>query len=95
MRTVVRGIVLLVAWVSIGAAIAGFFMPWVSLDVKARHLADQVGGQLGQFVPAFYQPGDYQFRLTVFDITTALKAACTVNITISPPIPTLTPIRQP
>jgi hypothetical protein len=50
-------------------------------------------GELGQFVPAFYQPGDYQFRLTVFDITNALKAACTINITISPPIPTPTPLQ--
>ncbi len=50
-------------------------------------------GELGQFVPSFYEPGDYEFRLTVFDITNALKAACTVNITISEPIPTPTPIR--
>jgi len=49
-------------------------------------------GDLGQFVPAFYDPGAYQFRLTVFDITNALKAACMVNITISLPIPTPTPL---
>ena len=49
-------------------------------------------GDLGQFVPSFYDPGAYQFRLTVFDITNALKAACMVNITISLPIPTPTPI---
>jgi hypothetical protein len=49
-------------------------------------------GDLGQFVPAFYDPGAYQFRLTVFDINTALKAACMVNITISLPVPTATPI---
>ena len=49
-------------------------------------------GDLGQFVPAFYDPGAYQFRLTVFDITNALKAACMVNITISLPPPTPTPI---
>ena len=49
-------------------------------------------GDLGQFVPAFYDPGAYQFRLTVFDITNALKAACMVNITISLPVPTATPI---
>jgi hypothetical protein len=46
---------------------------------------------LGQFVPSFYQPGEYQFRVTVFDSTATLKAACTVNITISEPIPTATP----
>lgn len=50
-------------------------------------------GELGQFVPSFYQPGDYQFRLTVFDITNTLKAACTINITISEPIPTPTPLQ--
>ncbi|MBA3873708.1 MAG: hypothetical protein H0X30_31635 [Anaerolineae bacterium] len=49
-------------------------------------------GDLGQFVPAFYDPGAYQFRLTVFDITNALKAACMVNITISQPPLTPTPI---
>jgi hypothetical protein len=49
-------------------------------------------GDLGQFVPSFYDPGAYQFRLTVFDINTALKAACMVNITISLPVPTATPI---
>jgi hypothetical protein len=50
-------------------------------------------GELGQFVPSFYQPGDYQFRLTVFNITNTLKAACTINITISEPIPTPTPLQ--
>jgi hypothetical protein len=50
--------------------------------------------ELGQFVPSFYQPGLYQFRLTVFDITNTLRAACTVNITISEPIPTPTPLVQ-
>jgi hypothetical protein len=50
--------------------------------------------ELGQFVPSFYQPGDYQFRLTVFDITNTLRAACTVNISISEPIPTPTPLQQ-
>lgn len=51
-------------------------------------------GVLGQFVPSFYQPGRYQFRVTVFDITNTLRAACTVNITISEPIPTPTPLRS-
>jgi len=47
---------------------------------------------LGQFVPAYYEPGEYQFRLTVFDITTAVRAVCTVTIYISEPIPTPTPL---
>lgn len=49
-------------------------------------------GDLGQFVPSFYEPGAYQFRLTVFDITNALKAACMVNINISLPVPSPTPL---
>ncbi len=49
-------------------------------------------GELGQFVPAFYQPGLYQFRVSVFDLTNAMVAACTVNIYISEPIPTATPL---
>jgi hypothetical protein len=51
-------------------------------------------GELGQFVPAFYEPGDYQFRLAVFDIANELRASCTVNIVISEPIPTPTPLGQ-
>ncbi len=54
----------------------------------------QSQGPLGQFVPSFYDPGEYQFRLAVFDITNALKASCTVTIYISEPIPTATPIGQ-
>ncbi len=47
---------------------------------------------LGQFVPTFYDPGEYQFRLNVFDIAGDVKATCTVNIIISEPIPTPTPL---
>ncbi len=49
-------------------------------------------GQLGQFVPSFYTPGEYQFRVSVFDTTSALRASCTVTIYISEPIPTPTPL---
>lgn len=49
-------------------------------------------GDLGQFVPSFYPPGEYQFRLTVFDVTNTLGPSCTVNIYIREPIPTPTPI---
>jgi hypothetical protein len=49
-------------------------------------------GELGQFVPSFYSPGTYQFRVTVFDSTNTMGASCTVNIYISEPIPTPTPI---
>lgn len=49
-------------------------------------------GTLGQFVPAFYQPGLYQFRVALFDLTNAMIVSCTVNIYISEPIPTPTPL---
>jgi hypothetical protein len=47
---------------------------------------------LGQFNPAPYEPGWYEFRLMVFDITNTLRASCLVNIYISEPVPTPTPI---
>jgi hypothetical protein len=50
--------------------------------------------ELGSFVPAFYEPGEYQFKLTVFDVTNTLKASCEVTIAISDPIPTPTPLGQ-
>lgn len=49
-------------------------------------------GEMGQFVPAFYEPGEYQFQVTVFDTTNMLRASCMVNIYISEPIPTPTPL---
>ncbi|MBI5669404.1 MAG: hypothetical protein HZC41_15480 [Chloroflexi bacterium] len=52
-------------------------------------------GVLGQFVPSFYPPGQYEFRVTVFDSTNVLGPTCMVNITISEPIPTPTPLQQP
>ena len=51
-------------------------------------------GELGQFVPSFYEPGEYQFRLSVFDITNSMGPSCTVNIYISEPVPTPTPLGQ-
>jgi hypothetical protein len=49
-------------------------------------------GDLGTFNPSFYEPGDYQFRLTVFNSTNELKASCAVSIRISDPVPTATPL---
>ncbi|GAB4524654.1 MAG: hypothetical protein OHK0046_39660 [Anaerolineae bacterium] len=49
-------------------------------------------GTLAQFNPTFYDPGAYEFRLMVFNTTDTLIASCMVNITISEPIPTSTPI---
>ena len=45
-----------------------------------------------QFVPAGYQPGEYEFRLMVYDVTNTLKAVCMVHIYISDPLPTITPL---
>ncbi len=50
--------------------------------------------EFAQFVPAGYEPGEYQFRLMVFDVTNTLQAGCQVNIFISEPFPTATPIGQ-
>ena len=49
-------------------------------------------GELGQFVPSFYAPGEYRFRLMVFDLTNTVKASCEVTIFISEPIATPTPL---
>jgi hypothetical protein len=73
-----------------GAATQNNFAPLAEYIVPVNEMGD-----LGQFVPSFYEPGPYQFRLTVFDITNTLRAACTVNITISEPIPTATPLPPP
>jgi hypothetical protein len=40
---------------------------------------------LGQIVALAFEPGEYQFRLTVFDSNTTLVAACLVNISITTP----------
>jgi hypothetical protein len=42
-------------------------------------------GVLGQIVAMAFEPGEYQFRLTVFDTSNTLVAACLVNISISTP----------
>jgi hypothetical protein len=60
------------------------------LDEKTQPVIEI--GEMGQFVPAFYEPGEYQFQVTVFDTTNMLRASCMVNIYISEPIPTPTPL---
>ena len=51
-------------------------------------------GLLSQFNPAPYQsqPGFYQIRLMVFDINDQLGPSCLVNVEITTPIPTPTPL---
>ena len=40
-------------------------------------------GQLGQFVPAQFDPGSYRFRLIVFDTANEITGACEVTIYIA------------
>jgi hypothetical protein len=47
---------------------------------------------LGQFNPSPYEPGEYEFRVVVFDTTTTMRASCTMNIVIEDPQPTRTPV---
>ena len=61
--------------------------------IDEQHSEVRERAEFGQFVPASYEAGEYQFRLMVFDITNTLKASCMVHIYISDPLPTLTPVR--
>ena len=47
--------------------------------------------EFSEFLPSIYEPGRYQFRLTVFDITNTMVASCMVNIYITDPPLTSTP----
>lgn len=60
------------------------------IEDKSTEVRDR--SEISQFVPSGYEPGEYQFRLMVFDVTNTLKAGCLVHIYISDPFPTLTPI---
>lgn len=70
-----------------GPSTFGNFAPVTQYTVPVPEL-----GELGQFVPSPYQPGQYQFRLSVFDVTNMSRASCTITIYISEPIPTPTPL---
>ncbi|HRE49341.1 MAG TPA: hypothetical protein PLD47_16575 [Aggregatilineales bacterium] len=50
-----------------------------------------VTGTLGILPLNSLQPGDYDFRLAVFDNTGAMRASCTVRVNIILPPPTSTP----
>lgn len=73
-----------------GPATFGNFAPLAQYTSPVAGL-----GELGQFVPAPYEPGQYQFRVVVFDITNTLRATCSITIFISEPIPTPTPLGTP
>jgi hypothetical protein len=71
-----------------GPATFGNFAP---LPVDGTQAVQELG-DLGQFVPAFYQPGEYRFRVVVFDTSNRARASCEITIFISDPIPTPTPL---
>lgn len=71
-----------------GASTLGAFQVIADQALEVRERAE-----FSQFVPAGYEPGEYQFRLMVFDITNTLQAHCLVHIYISEPVPTNTPAR--
>lgn len=50
-----------------------------------------VEGPLGNILPFHFTPGEYRFRLTVFDNTNMMRALCEVTIHISEPPLTPTP----
>lgn len=62
--------------------------------VDDKRLPIEELSSFSQFNPAPYEPGWYQFRLAVFDLTDTMRAHCMVNIWITEPFPTPTPIGQ-
>lgn len=66
----------------------GTFNNFVTLEGSGTAVREE--GALGQFNPSLYEPGLYQFRLVVFDITDTMKSACMVNIYLEEPLPTPT-----
>ncbi|MDE2949497.1 MAG: hypothetical protein OXT68_01920 [Chloroflexota bacterium] len=71
-----------------GPSTFGNFQVIEDQNTEVREVAE-----FSQFVPAAYEPGEYQFRLMVFDVTKTLRASCLVHIYISEPLPTVTPPR--
>ncbi len=63
---------------------------WAKL---AEYTVPVMDGNLGQLIPSQLMPGEYKFRLMVFDITNAPRATCAITIFVSAPIPTATPIQ--
>jgi hypothetical protein len=49
-------------------------------------------GPLGSLIPQNFVPGEYRFRLTVFDTAGVMQQFCEITIYISEPLPTPTPI---
>ncbi len=64
---------------------------WGSLS---EYTVPVINGELGQIIPSQLTPGEYKFRLSVFDISSRPQATCTITIFVSEPIPTPTPLRE-
>jgi hypothetical protein len=87
----------------VGTAFTDDFAFW-RLEIKGATTLNNfavIDGQNGeireinpfsQFVPSAYEPGWYELRLAVFDITATLREVCMVNIYITEPFPTQTPV---
>jgi hypothetical protein len=73
-----------------GPSTNGQYVVLASIPQPVTELAD-----FGQFVPAAYEDGEYQFRLMVFDVSTQPVASCLVTIYISQPPRTATPTTTP
>lgn len=63
-----------------------------SLYSKGDYNQPVVGGTLGNFLPSVLLPGEYRFRLTVFDTNNSIRASCEITINIIEPVPTPTPL---
>lgn len=59
---------------------------------QADYLDPVNNGPLGQIVPQNFLPGEYRFRLIVFDTSSNMRAWCEITVFISEPLPTPTPI---
>lgn len=73
-----------------GPSTLGQYVVLDSIVSPVRTISD-----FNQFVPAGYEEGVYNFRLTVFGLGEQLVASCMVNIYISPPPVTATPTAGP
>ena len=58
----------------------------------ADYQSSVTNGPLGSIVPQNFLEGEYRFRMTVFDTSGVMRAACEITIFISEPLPTSTPI---
>lgn len=58
---------------------------------SSDNTAPVVAGPLGQLVPQNFLPGEYRFRLVVFDTSNTARATCEITVFISDPLPTATP----